>query len=708
MELIYLWVGQYKKFVNQGFVFNKNFECNFDMEQLLLTVDEKNHQRLNLFQSKTFLQINGIIGENGQGKSSILELLLYFADDLGNSEESNFTRELKEDCQLLYLFKEGGKYRLFNYTSREVQIVSKQVSEVCIYRDSLPSDKIFFLHFNIGPDKVGNRGNRLENGYGHKIKDKNFVLLPDKTDNLADSMDKQLTSLVVDVELGKQDLELNDFFKPTHFLLRLVEKKLVIRGNEVAKIWDNLQKEYGSDELRDFSTTVNTAKEFAHFLNNQLYQKLDTFDEDQFWEWLDWSCFVYRFCLHLRIFLVPTENPKDERFQKEFILSFILEGIVKTQGNIPQSLVKSFYSFSHDLKNTFGDTELRTRVESPDFLTSPERIKPAEIKELEKLRGFHEAFNSNSNRLSFTKQDRFVWKCQKEQFLFHKLGIPGILPNNFDYDFLELNEGSTPKYFSGLSGGERALYYQYLMIQRQLREVLEHRGSGTTVFLLMDEPDLGLHPEWQRKYIDLMHRTLGVHGVKIQMILATHSPFVISDLPAQNIIYLKEFKEKFSNQKTFGQNLYSLLESSFFLSSPQGEFAKQQLERFTTPFRSYHSAKAQLSALSSILEQEGLEESFRKELELQKHRLNEERFRLLTSFFEEDASLGTTPYNYYFRLKEEVGEPFLAKSLHSGLSQLKKDKNNIMSDRIEPISDQEPVVSEPIPVRRTDTGGETA
>jgi len=49
--------------------------------------------------------------------------------------------------------------------------------------------------------------------------------------------------------------------------------------------------------------------------------------------------------------------------------------------------------------------------------------------------------------------------------------------------------------------------------------------------VLIDEPELSLHPEWQIKYIDLLVKTfaryLGCH-----FIVATHSPLVISELPA--------------------------------------------------------------------------------------------------------------------------------------------------------------------------------
>lgn len=49
--------------------------------------------------------------------------------------------------------------------------------------------------------------------------------------------------------------------------------------------------------------------------------------------------------------------------------------------------------------------------------------------------------------------------------------------------------------------------------------------------VLIDEPELSLHPEWQVKYIDLLIRTFGRY-LGCHFVVATHSPMVISELPS--------------------------------------------------------------------------------------------------------------------------------------------------------------------------------
>ena len=65
------------------------------------------------------------------------------------------------------------------------------------------------------------------------------------------------------------------------------------------------------------------------------------------------------------------------------------------------------------------------------------------------------------------------------------------------------------------------------------------------------------------------------------IIIVTHSPFVLSDIPKENILFLKEGKNvtETMSLNTFGANINELLAESFFLSGGFiGEFAKTKIE----------------------------------------------------------------------------------------------------------------------------------
>lgn len=71
------------------------------------------------------------------------------------------------------------------------------------------------------------------------------------------------------------------------------------------------------------------------------------------------------------------------------------------------------------------------------------------------------------------------------------------------------------------------------------------------------------------------------------MIIATHSPIILSDIPKQNIIYLS--KDEKGNTKvdsitdheeTFGANIYTLYNNAFFMDDGAvGEVAKEYIRK---------------------------------------------------------------------------------------------------------------------------------
>ena len=97
----------------------------------------------------------------------------------------------------------------------------------------------------------------------------------------------------------------------------------------------------------------------------------------------------------------------------------------------------------------------------------------------------------------------------------------------------------------------------------------------------MDEADLTYHPEWQRQLIKILTAFLplefGSCGLNnIQLILTTHSPLLLGDIPPNNVIYLKE---NTNNINTFGQNIHTILKDSFFLKNGIGAFAADKINR---------------------------------------------------------------------------------------------------------------------------------
>ena len=112
--------------------------------------------------------------------------------------------------------------------------------------------------------------------------------------------------------------------------------------------------------------------------------------------------------------------------------------------------------------------------------------------------------------------------------------------------------------------------------------------------LLLDEADSGLHPIWKKMFIDTILQSVpyffeGLNSKpNLQIILTTHDPLTLSDIPKHNVIFLKKAKEEKCQissrvQKTFGANITDLLADSFFIKDGLiGDFAKSKINEIIT------------------------------------------------------------------------------------------------------------------------------
>lgn len=128
--------------------------------------------------------------------------------------------------------------------------------------------------------------------------------------------------------------------------------------------------------------------------------------------------------------------------------------------------------------------------------------------------------------------------------------------------------------WDGLSSGEMSI----LNLLGRLYSGKKNYGNIPNKLLLVDEVDLGLHPEWQRLWVSdvlpLISEILCSDGQELQVIITTHSPIILSDILNQDIIYLGDSQLQ---EKTFGQNIYTLFNNSFFLEDVQGKFVSEKL-----------------------------------------------------------------------------------------------------------------------------------
>ncbi|MEO3736284.1 AAA family ATPase [Shewanella baltica] len=132
----------------------------------------------------------------------------------------------------------------------------------------------------------------------------------------------------------------------------------------------------------------------------------------------------------------------------------------------------------------------------------------------------------------------------------------------------------------GLSSGHTAYLTLFSSIYCELKR------TRNDAIVLIDEGDLYLHPKWQIEFFEKLVTVLpSLSTGSIQLVLTSHSPFLLSDLPSQCITILKAENNRAKSIKiqtksmTFGANLYELYSDIFFLGGKRtGSFAQKKIE----------------------------------------------------------------------------------------------------------------------------------
>lgn len=160
---------------------------------------------------------------------------------------------------------------------------------------------------------------------------------------------------------------------------------------------------------------------------------------------------------------------------------------------------------------------------------------------------------------------------------FTKIEIE-FLSEHFDIDLVFKN-----KTFNNLSSWQKLILTRFTNIYMEIVNTNNYNIKAFTI--LIDEPDLHLHLDWQKKYIQKLidvFSTLNTN-INLHFIIATHSPFIISDLPSECIILLdkqnwseytkitdydlnsQSFDVK-NNKKTFWANFINIINDGFFFN----------------------------------------------------------------------------------------------------------------------------------------------
>ncbi len=551
-KLMYVYVKNIgRKIINQEVNFSGSHKIKF--EENVLSIDKLNDEamdkRMNFWGNK----VNSctlLVGKNGVGKTSILDLL-------GLNEKtknSHFPR---------------GKYFMVYQLDREnsYYFSGTMVKEIRNFKNA-------------------------EKGM------KNFAFK--KNDDC------------FDIDLGTKFNSINTYYVRSEAKLSWTQKTKIHRGGNIKALKYSYPKAKFNDVLSlisNFSVVENLnrvirVEQKIKYLNNPRYlafiyqANLNEIDHDMN-NFLFLSTEYYN--KNVELSKIYTREKQDRffgkaDFRKEYFILRLLEKVtIKHLATNMDSEILSDYE-----KYILLEEILQIREKSNYFMLNTDYLNVGinnyyELnftgriinEKIDYLLSLLNHFNKKikGNNLRVNMNDVYeLFKSLPEEFFGDKnyLKIPGQELEYYNQiSYLQEFHANFVKFtFENFSEGELV----FLDLFATVLNALTH-SKNEDLILILDEPDINLHPEWSRKLLDNLIDFIDKNkkNGSVQIIISTHSPFIVTDFPKENIYTFNKTQKgniKIQNPEFgFAANIYDLISSTFFMSAPVGEFATKKINQ---------------------------------------------------------------------------------------------------------------------------------
>lgn len=490
------------------------------------------------------INISAVVGKNGSGKSSISELLYLAINNISyqllKEDDSNDIEFVNQVYLELYIHTTT----LFKVALLGQQIVVSEYKYKNGYYANESSTKLHLgdLFYTIAISYSHYSLNSLEMGYW--------------IDALFHKNDAYQTPLVINPYRKEGNIDIN-------------------RENELvkARLLANLLEPINSDDknnLRVITDNKRSAKKIIFKLHEEKIEKLDNKK-------------YYRKGTIVR------------RFRKYYNISFdsLSKDIQEIANNYIASKLTKICTTYKPYKQ-FLDNTNNLDIQKLDNLFKKIEIDPSHI--AYKIKQIINFFRYDTHRwfvlgesITIEELSNKIETLKSQKYREQQINTIELIPPSF-YDFdIFLNDNSNFKY---LSSGEKQKIYTVSSIVyhlNNLNSVWLDNDLITYPFvnIIFDEVELYFHPEMQRTFIsyllEYLKRTSLDNVLALNFCFITHSPFILSDIPHTNILFLSEKGEvdmSLTEFRTFGGNIHDLLAHSFFLKEDgyMGELAKQKIE----------------------------------------------------------------------------------------------------------------------------------
>lgn len=536
MQILYLWINQQQNLKNLSLNFGG--EILFNITNDNLTIEENPYYIEDFFDINDYPDkqtkintVTGIVGENGTGKSTILKLI----------------REIITDTP-------KKKFQFF--------IVYK-TNETLYYDYYLEND----LHYN---DKKINACNSFSSHDQVFIK-KNINSVKFDTALFSNVYDLTAHTKIITDDYNVYDLSTNSLYQNVSYFTNEIYNQILF----VKKVENELGINSKINIPKEIEVNIINSKQIVEH-NKDLHQKLT----NEIIEKVIPNLVKKELKGNYTTFLAKAYESIYTYFY------FYINNRVHEKYYLPYSLLNEAFLITIDNNNSFDSFE--------DFFH-------IFLKELEKT--YKNDFYANQKDKDFVNQNTSVVTQSLENKYIIISNFMNLLPSlsvrsekfissndPYVFDFLSLYEECEFKiplfelFWSELSSGEYAflnLFSRFNTITNKVKNDL---------LILIDEGDLYFHPQWQKDWLYTFMDFISYlfKETNIQIILTTHSPFILSDLPSGNVIFLKKdnnnnictVKNLEGNQLTFAANIHDLLTNSFFMHDGLvGKFAQSKINK---------------------------------------------------------------------------------------------------------------------------------